>query len=110
MNALTLMLMVAANALTPGQNRPPEVRLKIEPARQDMVLKWNDAVLHAIRKDRTPPPVAARNLAIVHLSIYDAVMAIERTHQPYLTDATTIPGASPDAAAAAAAHRALSSL
>jgi hypothetical protein len=54
--------------------------------------------------------VAARNLAIMHLSIYDAVMAIERTHQPYLTDATPMPGAAPEAAAAVAAHRALSAL
>jgi hypothetical protein len=110
MNALTLILMVAASTMAPAQNGPPEVRLKIEPARQDMVVKWNEAVLQAIRKERTPPPVAARNLAIVHLSIYDAVMAIERTHQPYLTDATPIPGASSDAAAAAAAHRALLAL
>lgn len=109
MNAITLMLLVAASEMTPAQPLP-EVRIQVQPAGQDMVHKWNDAVLQAIRLDRTPPPVAARNLAIVHLSIYDAVMAIERTHQPYRTDATAIPGASPEAAVAAAAHRSLVAL
>ncbi len=106
MNALTVLLIVTASEMAPGQGLP-EVRVQLQPAGQDMVHKWNDAALQAIRTDRTPPPVAARNLAIVHLSIYDSVMAIERTYQPYLTDATALPGASAEAAVAAAAHRAL---
>ena len=110
MNAITLMLVVAGSAATPTQSGLPEVRVQVEPAGQDIVLKWNEAALQAIRTERTPPPVAARNLAIVHLSIYDAVMAIQRTYQPYLTDATVMPGASAEAAAAAAAHRALVAL
>src|SRR6516165_2419021 len=110
MNAITLMMLVAASEIMPRQAGLPEVRVQVQPAGQDMVLKWNDAVLQAIRTHRTPPPVAARNLAIVHLSIYDAVAAIERTYQPYLTEATPIPGASAEAAAAAAAHRALVAL
>ena len=40
-------------------------------ARQDAVLVWNDTVLEAIRADRTPPPLAARNLAMVHAAVYD---------------------------------------
>jgi hypothetical protein len=107
MNATTMLLLVAALETAPAQAGPPEIRVHIQPAGQDLVHKWNDAALFAIRSERTPPPLAARNLAIVHLSIYDAVMAIERTHEPYLTDATAIPGTSPEAAAAAAAHRAL---
>src|SRR5476649_861369 len=99
MNALTLMLLTTANPLMPAQTPRP-----------DMVLKWNEITLQAIRADRSPPPVAARNLAIVHLSIYDAVMAIERTHQPYAVEVTAPPGASAEAAVAAAAHRALAAL
>ena len=110
MNAITLMMLVATSEIMPRQVGLPEVRVQVQPAGQDVVLKWNDAVLQAIRTDRTPPPVAARNLAIVHLSIYDTVAAIERTHQPYLTETTPIPGASAEAAAAAAAHRVLVAL
>ncbi len=111
MNVLSLMLLAAGSATLPAQDKNliPEVR--VEKLREpDMVLKWNDIALRTLRADRSPPPVAARNLAIVHLSIYDAVMAIERTHQPYLCDVTAPPGASPAAATAAAAHRALVAL
>ena len=61
-----------------GQNlRPPVHRDQNPEARkQDMVLRWNELTLDAIRKERTPPPVAARNLAIVHASIFDAVNEI----------------------------------
>src|SRR5262245_38786014 len=110
MNAATLMLLLTAGPMTPSQSGPPQIRLQIQPAGRDMVVKWNDIALQAIRADRTPPPIAARNLAIMHLSIYDAVMAIERTHQPYLTDAMPAPGTSAEAAAAAAGHRVLTAL
>src|SRR3954466_4938007 len=103
MNAMTLLL-VAASTLTTGQL--PEAKS----ARPDMVIKWNDVVLEAIRQDRTAPPVAARNMAIVHVAIYDAVMAIERTHQPYLVDLEAPPGISAEAAVAGAAHRTLVAL
>lgn len=94
MNALTLLLLTSIPA-------------QPETARPDMVLKWNEVALQAIRTEKTPPPVAARNLAIMHLSMYDALMAIERTHQAYLVDTTAPPSTSRDAAVAAAAHRSL---
>jgi PAP2 superfamily/Vanadium chloroperoxidase N-terminal domain len=108
MIALSMLLMSAAHA--PAQPPQPDVRVLMLSGKQDMVLKWNDIALHAVRADRSPPPVAARNLAIMHLSIYDAVMAIERTHQAYLVDAAPRAGSSAEAAAAAAAHRALTAL
>src|SRR5262245_64172505 len=49
----------------------------------DMVLYWNETTLDAIRADHTPPPLAARNLAMVHGAIYDSVNAIMRTHAIY---------------------------
>jgi hypothetical protein len=76
-------------------------------ARPDVVLQWNEVHLQAIRRDRTPPPRAARNLAIVHAAIYDAVNAVERTHRPYRVDARVAGAVSIEAAAAVAAHRAL---
>jgi len=76
----------------------------------DMVVQWNNNVLDAIRVDKTPPPKASRDLAIVHASIYDAVNAIDRTYKPYAVDVPALPGTSAEAAVAAAAHRALVAL
>src|SRR6185436_7476313 len=76
----------------------------------DVLDDWNDAVLNAIRKENTSPPLAARNLAILHLAIFDAVDSIERTHQPYLTPGVCQTPASPEIAAAGAAYRAANAL
>jgi hypothetical protein len=76
----------------------------------DPVLLWNEATLDAIRAERTPPPVAARNLAMVHVAVYDAFQAAQPTHAPFRFRAAPAPGASAEAAAAVAAHRILSAL
>jgi hypothetical protein len=75
-----------------------------------MVLEWNEIALAAFRTASTPPPIASRALAIVHTAVYDAVNAIERTHEPFAVDALAAPSTSPEAAVAAAAHAALVSL
>jgi hypothetical protein len=79
-------------------------------ARGDVVTDWNTAALDAIRAGHTPPPIASRSLAIVHVSIYDAVNGIARTYEPYLVQSAVPAGASREAAASAAAHRALVNL
>src|SRR5215470_8092133 len=78
----------------------------------DVVTDWNQialatqaAVPGAIR---TPP--AARALAMVHLAIFDSVNAIDRRFTPYAVEALADPGASPEAATAAAAHAVLVNL
>jgi membrane-associated phospholipid phosphatase len=76
----------------------------------DIVLTWNEHLLDAIRVARTAPPVAARAMAIVHTSIYDAVNAIDRTHEAYRVNVLAHPRASQEAAVAAAAHRGLVAL
>lgn len=76
----------------------------------DMVVQWNNHVLDAIRVGNTPPPIASRDMAIVHAAIYDAVNAIDRNFKPYAVDVPALPGTSADAAVAAAAHRALVAL
>jgi hypothetical protein len=48
-----------------------------------------------------PTPMLARNVAIVHAAIYDAVNAIDRRHTAYAVDIKAKPGASIDAATAA---------
>jgi membrane-associated phospholipid phosphatase len=76
----------------------------------DVVTDWNTVALNAIRADNTSPPAASRNLAILHVAIYDAVNGIRITHEPYFVTATGPATASLEAAAAAAAHRVLISL
>lgn len=81
------------------------------PAKADAVSDWNVIALNTVGA-ATPAhaaPVAVVELAMVHVAIYDAVQAIEKTHQPYHVQ---IPGASgsPNAAAAKAAHDVLVSL
>ena len=49
-------------------------------------------------------------MAMVHGAVYDAVNSVDRTHAPYRVLVDAPAGASREAAAAAAAHRALTSL
>ena len=69
---------------------PAASAIAVEPT--DTVLEWNTNAINAIQNANgaTPPglaqvpPLAPVNLAIVHAAIYDAVNAIDGTHQPYL--------------------------
>ena len=81
--------------------------LRAAPANaDDIVLKWND--IAARTAVATSPFNGARVLAIVQLSVFEAVNAITGDYEPYLSPATTAPaGASVDAAVIVAAHRAL---
>ena len=78
--------------------------------KEDVVLRWNETVLQAIKTARTPPPQAARHLAMVHVAVYDAVNSIERSRRPYRFEVPAKAGASAEIAAAVAAHRVLVSL
>jgi len=80
------------------------------PANADVVTDWNNAALDAIRVGHTAPPIASRSLAILHVSIYDAVNGIARTHEPYLVPSAVPASASREASASAAAHEALVNL
>ncbi len=74
------------------------------PARADVVGDWNETLLQAVRTASTNPPRASRIMAMTHLSIYDAVNGIAPTHRPYLSHPAAPAGASPEAAACAAAR------
>jgi hypothetical protein len=50
----------------------------------NVVLKWNDQALAAIRTVAPPPPVTARALAIMNTSIYNAWTAYDGTAVPTL--------------------------
>src|SRR6266550_2950901 len=96
----------------PFKNRP----LLVERLEQrellaaDLVIEWNNAALAAIRADKTPPPIASRDLTILHTAIYDSVNAIDRTNQVYAVAVLAAPITSREAAVAAAAHTVLNSL
>jgi hypothetical protein len=79
-------------------------------ASADVVTSWNSAALTAIRTNSTSPPVASRALAILHISIYDAVNGISRRHEPYLVESAVQASASEVAGASAAALRVLTTL
>lgn len=74
------------------------------------VLEWNDIALKATIESRQGPPMTARTMAVVHSAVFDAVNAIQPKYRAFKFSGTAAPGASPDAAAAAAAHTALVSL
>ncbi|MBL1174603.1 pre-peptidase C-terminal domain-containing protein [Pantanalinema sp. GBBB05] len=76
----------------------------------NVVLDWNNAMLQAIKAAGTPPPYAARNLAIVHTAIYDAVNSIVHLGQQYYTTVNAPRGASAIAAVAGAAYQTLVTL
>lgn len=76
----------------------------------DAVLDWNATLLNAIATDKTAPPLAARNMAMVHGAIYAGVYLINQIHSTDYLDTVAPSGVSRRAAVAAAAHRILVNL
>ena len=70
------------------------------------LIEWNAFALDAIRATSTPPPVAARVLALQSLAVFDAVNAAQG-RPSHLVRAPATEGTSAEAAAAAAAYRVL---
>ncbi len=79
-------------------------------AKPDAVITWNGVILDVIKSEKTPPPLATRNLAMVHAAIWDAVNAIAPTHSFYRFQSDAPAAADANVAAAIAAHRVLASL
>lgn len=79
---------------------------------QDVVLEWNANAANAIvGVAKQPPPRGLIRLAMVHVAMYDAVNAIEGyPFTPYAVTPNVTSPASPEAAAAAAAHDVLVAL
>src|SRR4051812_12411223 len=87
----------------------------------DVILYWNEVALEANRvshtngeKEQTGPTLSSRALAIVHLAMYDAFAGVSGNppNLPFYLPGLPAPkpGASIDAAVAAAAHATLSRL
>jgi hypothetical protein len=76
--------------------------------RANAVTDWNLIASNAIVVTAgQPPPVSALSFAMVQAAVYDAVNAIDRTHQPYLPEPPSNPTDSKEAATATAAYRVL---
>src|SRR4051812_41922839 len=76
----------------------------------DAVLDWNAAALDAIRADKTAPPAAARDLAMVQVAVFDAVNAITGGYEGYVLHRHGPKDASAPVAVAQAAHDVLTAV
>jgi hypothetical protein len=74
-------------------------------ASSDPVLEWNSIMVNTTASQN--PFFQARYAAITQLAVFEAVNAIEKDFDPYLGTVVAPPGASPQAAAVAAAHAVL---
>ena len=83
--------------------------LSPESAQADAVTEWNDIAERAVQVG-SPPPVQFRILAIAQIAVHDALNAVAPRYETYTAQPPAAAGASPEAAAIAASHRALSQL
>jgi hypothetical protein len=82
----------------------------LRPAHADIVTDWNAIMQTTVSVAPTNPIFQARWAAIVQLAVFEAVNAVTGDYDPYLGTIVAPAGASPDAAAIAAAHRTLVTL
>jgi hypothetical protein len=73
----------------------------------DVITDWNERAVASTITAKQLPFEGTRTLAIVHTAMFDAVNSIEGRYAPYKVKVPAPPGASPEAAAVAAAHAAL---
>src|SRR5205814_4033679 len=76
----------------------------------NVVIEWNQLALDAIKQTNANLLLASRALAITQAAVYDSVNAIDRSFAPYFAQVHASRGASPEAAAAQAAHDTLVAL
>jgi membrane-associated phospholipid phosphatase len=88
----------------------------------NVVAEWNAMLLEVVREStapsstvpgllvKPPPPLAARQMAMIQVAMFDAINAVNPTYEGYAFDATGPQNVSEIAAAAAAAHRVATSL
>lgn len=96
--AVLAMLVMALVGATPVSAAPPPAA-----ANAAVITTWNSVAASTIPVS----PAAFLNYAFVHLAMYNAVVGITGEYQQYQWSAPAPHNASPEAAAAAAAHRVL---
>jgi len=76
-------------------------------ARADAVLDWNEIALSSVVASKQPAPNTTRGMAMVQVAIFDAVNLTDPRFLPYAAKSRPVPGASSEAAAAAASRAVL---
>src|SRR5688500_11455661 len=92
------LLAIALVGATPVSAAPPPAS-----ANPGVITTWNSVAVSTIPAH----PAAFLTYAFVHLAMYNAVVGITGEYQQYQWHSPAPHGASPEAAAAAAAHRVL---
>jgi len=67
----------------------------------DVIVEWNEILEGVLPASGLSPP---RHYAMMHIAMFDAINSIERTHRAYRRKVRAADGASPEVAAAQAAH------
>jgi hypothetical protein len=111
--ALLAFVSILALVASPAGARPPQVEVfpksgSVQAASVDAVTVWNanagQAALDVCLAPTNNPLHESRLYAVMHVAIHDALNAIDRRSRPYVYKTRAKPGASPDAAVAAAAR------
>ena len=108
---VVFLLTVAAFASVNGQGSPPPC--VPDPANEDAVMEWNcRTVKYALSPTFGGALRQIRAMAIVQLSVSNAVNGISKEYETYLRDSSNVPpeNGSLDAAAIGAAYQALYSM
>ena len=105
---LVAALVAGVIAQLPRAAAPQSRTASGAPAGGDAVISWNaragEAATKACIAPLDDPFHESRMYAMMHIAIHDALNAIDRRFQPYAFDKRVEPGASPEAAVAAAAR------
>jgi hypothetical protein len=79
-------------------------------SQSNAVLTWDKAALEAIRAEKTAPPLASRNLAILSSAVFDAVNGLNKFYENYQIENKAGLAGSAEAAAIQAAYETLVTL
>jgi hypothetical protein len=105
---LVAALVAGVIAQLPRAAAPQSRTASGAPAGGDAVISWNaragEAATKACIAPLDDPFHESRMYAMMHIAVHDALNAIDRRFQPYAFDKRVEPGASPEAAVAAAAR------
>src|ERR1700752_4902082 len=81
--------------------------LSVAPARADVVTDWNVTANAVMTDENVGNNPRARTLAMVHVAMSDAINWVQPPSAPFTATIPAVPGASPEAAASAAARQVL---
>ena len=113
--AAVFVVSFAMTAIASGRStrhRHTVVRARAASSQPDQVIQWNQELQKVLVAPGAQPGSIhpTRTMAITQIAVYDAVNGIVGHRDPLLVDVGRAPGASPDAAAASAAHTVLDAL